>query len=105
MINYCGICKRELNASPARRDCGGDCLACMAVCGDQHAMKELRAVADFCTQCSIDIFGEDFGDMKGICKKGEMASVLCEGCGHVFVDHTGKCINGHCLKNHGTENG
>lgn len=48
-------------------------------------------MADFCKQCSIDQFGEDFGDVAGLCEEGEMVRILCEGCaeGFVWVDHTG----------------
>ena len=45
-IHYCGICKRALNDPNDRttEDCGGDCLRCMAECGDedcQRAMDEI----------------------------------------------------------------
>ena len=54
-------------------------------------------MADFCKQCSIEIFCEDFGDMAGISTpedtaKGFYARVLCEGCGLILVDHTGDKI-------------
>jgi hypothetical protein len=48
-------------------------------------------VADFCKQCSIDMFGEDLGDMAGLCKEDEVVSVLCEGCGPTCVDSEGSC--------------
>lgn len=57
-------------------------------------------MADFCRQCSIDVFREDFGDMKGLCEEGMMATVLCEGCGPTWVDHEGTCI-GACARGHG----
>jgi hypothetical protein len=99
----CSICKCELDRPDniGSRDCGGDCLTCMARCGDPHAIKELRAVADFCMQCSIDMFSKDFGDMKGLCKKGMLVVVLCEGCGAIQVDHTGKCVSVDCIEEHG----
>jgi len=63
-------------------------------------------MADFCTQCSIEIFGEDGGDLSGITnekytKKGIFVAVICEGCGLIQVDHTGKCVANDCLKKHG----
>ena len=58
-------------------------------------------MADFCAQCSIEIFGEDFGDLKGLIKekdarKGLVACVICEGCDFTEVDHTGKCVAVYC---------
>jgi len=63
-------------------------------------------MADFCTQCSIEIFHEDMGDMANISTKedteNEMyAVVLCEGCGPTQVDHLGNCISDDCLEKHG----
>lgn len=54
-------------------------------------------MADFCKICSINIFGEDFGDMAGISTPEQTADerylvALCEGCGPCFVDHKGICI-------------
>jgi hypothetical protein len=58
-------------------------------------------MADFCMQCSIDHFGEDFKDLAGLCsdKPDHVARVICEGCGNTIVDHTGKCI-ANCLERH-----
>ncbi len=49
-------------------------------------------MADFCKDCSIKTFGEDYGDMKGLCEEDECAVVLCEGCGFIYVDSDGKKI-------------
>lgn len=58
-------------------------------------------MADFCKQCSIKLFGEDFGDLSDLLEDDDnWADVLCEGCGRTRVDRAGKCI-GQCLKNHG----
>ena len=51
-------------------------------------------MADFCKECSIEVFGEDFGDLKGLCDEGYMSLAICEGgCGDevhmIFVDHNG----------------
>lgn len=61
-------------------------------------------MADFCKQCSEETFGEDFGDLAGLSNPWHTLYrlypvVLCEGCGPIQVDHTGKCI-GDCLEKH-----
>jgi hypothetical protein len=58
-------------------------------------------MADFCHECSIEIFGEDFGDLAGLVTEqqvvqGLRAEVLCEGCGPILVDHRGVC-QGDCM--------
>ncbi len=67
-------------------------------------------MADFCKQCSIENFNEDFGDLKGVSErpltKEELDAgmgwlVLCEGCGSTIVDDEGACIGKKCLKKHG----
>lgn len=63
-------------------------------------------MADFCKQCSEDIFGEDFGELAGLIKEeqvtqGFYAVAICEGCGYTLVDHTGKCVAIDCIKKHG----
>lgn len=51
-------------------------------------------MADFCKECSDEMFGPDVpNDFEGLCEPGEMVSVLCEGCGYIWVDHTGKRID------------
>ena len=67
-------------------------------------------MADFCRQCSITILGipdeEYCRDLEGISTaddttKGLFANVICEGCGFIQVDHTGRCIGGPaCTENH-----
>lgn len=62
-------------------------------------------MADFCRQCSIDLFGEDFEDLAGLStpadtKKEMYCTVICEGCGYVQVDHAGNCVSKDCLKKH-----
>ncbi len=63
-------------------------------------------MADFCKQCSLAGFGDDYGDLAGLIteddtKSGFVSSVvLCEGCGPIQVDHTGKCISTDCLEKH-----
>ena len=48
-------------------------------------------MADYCKQCSEDIFGKDYGDLKGLVSSGSFAVVLCEGCGDIVVDDNGNC--------------
>lgn len=41
-------------------------------------------MADFCRDCTIELFGAEFADkndLAGLCEEGEMISALCEGCG------------------------
>lgn len=49
-------------------------------------------MASFCKYCSIVVFGDDYQDFHGLCEPGQMAGVLCEGCGPCWVDHEGKCV-------------
>lgn len=52
-------------------------------------------MADFCKDCSIEIFGEDFHELAGLVPERKTTSALCEGCQHeglCEVDHTGKCL-------------
>lgn len=62
-------------------------------------------MADFCKQCSIATFGEDYGDFAGLQTEEDTAnnlvtSVLCEGCGPTEVDHTGECVALICDEDH-----
>lgn len=58
-------------------------------------------MADFCMQCSLEIFDEDFGDLKDIVKTNQTLETICEGCGDCIVDYLGRCISKECLKKHG----
>lgn len=50
-------------------------------------------MADFCYDCFNRIFGDGTNnDMKDLCAPDEKASVLCEGCGWIWVDCNGKRI-------------
>ena len=63
-------------------------------------------MADFCTECSLELFEKDYGELAGLSTEEDTrnllyAVVICEGCGFVQVDHTGKCIGGtDCMKGH-----
>lgn len=64
-------------------------------------------MAEFCAQCSKELFGQDYGDLKGIVAiEGghlgtDLATVVCEGCGIVQVDNSGRCVSVDCDKQHG----
>ena len=64
-------------------------------------------MADFCKQCTLELFGSDMpNDMAGITskedwKQGLSCLVLCEDCGPCQVDPEGNCISPDCLKSHG----
>ena len=62
-------------------------------------------MADFCRQCSIYMFGKDYGDLKGLSSeedtKNELYAIaLCEGCGLIQVDHEGNCVSPDCGIDH-----
>jgi len=62
-------------------------------------------MANFCKQCSIELFGKDSEDLKGITsqedwKQEKAAVVICEGCNIIQVDPDGKCIPQDRLRNH-----
>jgi hypothetical protein len=63
-------------------------------------------MADFCKQCSIDMFGKDFKELANCVteeqfkNEGLMATVLCEGCGAIQVDHEGNCLSEDCGGDH-----
>ncbi len=47
-------------------------------------------MADFCRQCSEQLFGQDFGDLANIVKEPDMLlHTICEGCGNALVDKDG----------------
>lgn len=66
-------------------------------------------MADFCKQCSIATFGEDYGDLAGLGKPDDVLEegmgypVICEGCGYILVNKAGECITPDCLENHGAK--
>lgn len=49
-------------------------------------------MADFCKDCSIELFGEDFKELANIAREGEAAYVLCEGCGYIWVNSKGERV-------------
>ena len=49
-------------------------------------------MADFCVQCAPDL-----GGLVGIAKIGWIAPVICECCGHTWVDSQGNCVYKRCI--------
>lgn len=49
-------------------------------------------MADFCKQCSEELFGHDSKDLAELCNDPGRTEALCEGCGWIWVDHTGRKI-------------
>lgn len=66
-------------------------------------------MADFCKECSIELFGEDFKELAQLLPKENYdefngAGALCEGCGgYITVNYEGECRSASCLK-HGARN-
>jgi len=52
-------------------------------------------MAEFCRQCSIRNFQEDYKDFAGIAQNVGAAHVhvLCEGCGPCLVNNDGACVS------------
>lgn len=48
-------------------------------------------MADFCRQCSLSTFGEDFGDLRNLNGPHD-THVICEGCGPTVVNPSGECV-------------
>jgi hypothetical protein len=68
--------------------------------------KRSPRMADFCKQCSTDMFDRDFKDLAGLTTKvdeeeGLYAIVLCESCGVIQVDREGICVSPDCKEHHG----
>lgn len=61
-------------------------------------------MADYCKQCSVEYFGEDYRELAGLCKPDEIASVICEGCGFIHVNHLGECVT-DCESGHNKPEG
>tara|TARA_R100000008_G_C3475319_1_gene111071 strand:- start:339 stop:509 length:171 start_codon:yes stop_codon:yes gene_type:complete len=52
-------------------------------------------MADFCHDCTANLFGEehaDTNDFAGVVRKNERYLCLCEGCGWITVDGDGKKV-------------
>lgn len=45
-MNKCNICRRPLNTCAELMDCGGDCLECMAECGDLDAQMAMKKIIE-----------------------------------------------------------
>ena len=60
-------------------------------------------MADFCKACSVELFGDDRGQLKGVTSpedwnQGRAGITICEGCGVIYVDPSGTCVSSDCLK-------
>jgi hypothetical protein len=60
----------------------------------------------FCQQCSIEMFGKDLRELASEeeIPEGYGYPSICEGCGYVFVDADGKCVD-NCLLRHNPDGG
>lgn len=54
-------------------------------------------MADFCSQCSEELFGKDYRDFAGMVESGFFPIVICEGCGVIQVDSEGRCVSEDCM--------
>lgn len=63
-------------------------------------------MADFCKQCSEEMFDSATNDLSGIISEEDTAKgwvssvVICEGCGPIQVDHEGSCVSEDCIGEH-----
>ena len=51
-------------------------------------------MSEYCRQCSINVFGHDYGDLAGLAPPGQHTKALCEACEHpgpCIVDRRGVC--------------
>ncbi len=78
-----------------------------AALADGATSEKGADMADFCKQCSEELFGEDFKELAGLgdgakLEPGNGWEALCEGCGLIIVNEAGECIKPYCPK-HGEE--
>jgi hypothetical protein len=64
-------------------------------------------MADFCKQCSIEMFNEDHRELAGLGDGTTLEpdhgwQALCEGCGPTMVNDEGECVMWSCPK-HGKD--
>lgn len=53
-------------------------------------------MAEYCAQCAIEHNMQN--GMAGLCKSGQLALEVCEGCGVIQVNHRGECVSNDCGK-------
>lgn len=75
---------------------------------DTKRIRKGREVSEFCKQCSLKIFKEDYRELANIIHQADVdvglyAIVLCEECGPTLVDVDGTCISYNCLEKHGVD--
>lgn len=61
-------------------------------------------MSDFCKQCSLELFGQDFRDLANLLTEeqehqGLLANVICERCGFIQVNSAGQCLT-HTAEEH-----
>ena len=49
-------------------------------------------MAEFCKECCEETWGADTKDLAELCEDEQVVLVLCEGCGPIYVDHTGRRV-------------
>lgn len=65
-------------------------------------------MADFCKECSIELFGKDLQELAQLLPKENYddfngAGAICEGCGYITVNYEGECRSASCPR-HGMRN-
>ena len=63
-------------------------------------------MADFCKQCSEELFGEDFKELANLLPAEQYSDTIgaigiCEGCEGMVFDINGKCVDHSCSKHKG----
>ena len=58
-------------------------------------------MSEFCLQCAKKHHTPN--GFIGECKAGYFATVICEGCGVIQVNHLGECVSPDCDVNHKEE--
>lgn len=55
-------------------------------------------MADYCWQCCEEHLGVpgERNDFATVLRPGELVGALCEGCGPVWVDNEGRCVDNKC---------
>lgn len=49
-------------------------------------------------QCSIELFGCDTKELRGMCGTDTVCCAQCEECGCIYVDREGRCVDENCKK-------
>ncbi|WP_336938030.1 hypothetical protein [Acinetobacter modestus] len=66
------------------------------------ALQGVLKMAEYCAQCANEYRIKN--GFVGECKPNHLATVVCEGCGVIQVNHKGECVSHDCLDgNHAVE--